>query len=125
MDLSTLALTSLIILYGILQYRRRERWFRDAMLLVTREKRPVAFRPTLNTFRVIAVAGALVGLFMLSGLVFMMEELTRGVAPGLMALAGLLALLLVSLALLILIREVGGLGKRPAGPPERKTGSPA
>ena len=87
MDLSTIMLTFFIILYGIVQFQRREEWFRDAMLLTTRGKRTIVFRRTLESFRIITVAGALVGLFMLSGLVFMMDELKSEASIGLTALA--------------------------------------
>ncbi len=124
MDLSTAILTSLIILYGFVQYSRRERWFRDAMLLTTKRTRTIVFRRTLETFRIITVAGAFVGLFMLSGLAFMMDELTRGVPRGLMALAMLLSLLLLVLALLILLREIRDRRGRSARPVDQETGMP-
>ncbi len=124
MDLSTAILTSLIVLYGFVQYSRRERWFRDAMLVTTKRRRTIVFGRTLESFRIITIAGAFVGLFLLSGLVFMMDELTRGVPTGLMALAMLLSLLLLVLPLLILRREIRSRRRRPARPVDQETGMP-
>lgn len=124
MDLSTAILTSLIVLYGFVQYSRRERWFQDAMLVTTKRRRTILFGRTLESFRIITIAGAFVGLFMLSGLAFMMDELTRGVPPGLTVLAMLLSLLLVVLPLLILRREIGSRRRRPARPVDQETGMP-
>lgn len=106
MDVSTIIILAGIIGYGAVQYRRRERLLKREFLYAREHAYPPEMIRGPECSPLVTICGAVLGLFMLLGLVFMADELKSHAAGALFLAMGGLAFLLLTLAALILLREI-------------------
>jgi hypothetical protein len=108
MDVSTIVIMTGIIVYGVVQYYRRERLLKREFLYAREHAYPPEIIRGPECSPWVTTCGAVLGFFMLLGMVFMADELKSHAAGVLFLTMGGLAILLLTLAALILLREIRG-----------------